>query len=48
MEVKIIHENEIGNGESSVEFDFVYTPAGLVKASKELHKPRDSKFEESF
>ena len=48
MEVKIVEENDIGNGESSIEFEFVYTPADLAKASKELRQLRDRKPEESL
>ena len=48
MEVKIIQENDIGNGESSVEFDFVYTPADFAKATTEPPQPRDRKAGESL
>jgi hypothetical protein len=43
MEVKIIQENDFGNGESSVKFDFVYTPADFAKATTEPPQPHDRK-----
>jgi hypothetical protein len=48
MEVNLIRENDLGNGESSVEFDFLYTPSDFAKATIESHKPGDRKAEESL
>lgn len=48
MEVKIIQESDIGNGESSVEFDFVYTLADFAKATAKSRQLRDPKAEESL